>query len=503
MAGKYRVLRTTPNPISTQQNILVPGFGVVAGATFRWVLATTDGVSRDDYGMGMGAVSFAGTTKQWACSAFSKDAASTSKCTTIGTKVAAIQFSNDTGTGVSLTGVVSQVEEGIRITWSSIPSTAWVLEVTLYGGDTLQCEAGTKQDNSVVNTAHTNFLLDMTIAPEVVLFASIFGNDFSDTPVSDAHFSIGMGNDTIQQACYGLSDEDGNAGSNRHGMRIENTRVISIADYSSTAAPLVSSELTAVGVTGDPLGTFSVTKRDTGANTSYGYFAFSTDGAQASYIDVVRLDTNLLGDKNYTTPTLEPMLATVLSSNLTSIGGNNGNLAGGGFGVSSIDDKGLTEFSMVGGSQEVSPSNTFSRWESKWVKQRGNADTVSFTMDFSGFTPLGFDFEVINASGNDKYHIIMVLEVEPWGGIFWENICTEFDHSRTAQEISDSKDWVLDYFSSTEGQTQEAAGATRETVPDENDQQLADLIHEFALNIYSENWNNAWHTLWQIREWVA
>lgn len=502
MAGKYRVVHTFPNPISTQQNITVPGFGVVAGATFRWVLATTDGVSRDDYGMGMGAVSFAGSTKQWACSSFSEDAADPSKCSSMGTSVAAIQMSNDTGTGPALTGVVSQISDGIRITWDIIPPTAWRLEVTLYGGDTMQCEAGSGLDASVVDVPFRRHFSDMPVAPEVVLFASPHTNSFSPTPTVDAFFSMGMGNDILQQACYGYADEDGRAGANRHGMQLENTRVISIPNWAAAGAPLVSLELTLMGVDGVPRGFFETTKRTTGIATNLGWFAFSTGGVQSSLIDVVLLDTNAAGAKNYTTPAMNPMLAIIMSSNLMVLGGQNANLAGGGFTVSSIDDKNLAEGCYGGGSQEIDPSNTFSRFDSTLIEQRGNGDINTFTLSFDEFTGDGFDFTVGNTSGNDKYHIILTLEAEPWGGIYWENLCTEFHHARTAQEILDSKVWVLDYETSTEGQTQEGAGGDREIIPSDNEQELARLVHEFELNIYAENWAGSWHVLSQIKEWV-
>lgn len=507
MAGKYRTIHITSLPIGQIQLVTIPGFGPVAGATFKWVLATIAGTNSDDMGLGMGAVSFAGSGFQWACSSFSEDAVDPSSATKMGSVTAAIQLSNDDGTGAVLTGVVTQTTDGIKITWDTTPATAWHIEVTLYGGSTMQCEAGAIIDDaSLVDTPRSLTFDEMSIEPEVLLFASPGVHDFGTTPDPNAYLSLGMGNAALEQGCWGYSDQNGRGPANRHGHRLSNTRVLELPNWSAAGTPIVALELTDTGVNGTPKGTFEVFKRVAGLTFSWGYFAFSTGVGQSSKIEAVLLGTSSTGSKSYVGSGFEPMLAIVLHTNVVALGGNNGNNAGGGPGSGSVDNQALREGSYSAGSQESDPSNTYSVFDSTLALQRTNGGGAGYALSLIEFTQTGFDYNVDVASSADKYAIILTLEVEPWGGIFWENICTEFDHTRTAQEIIDSKIWASDFLTSVEGQVQEAVygSITSPTNPSPTAQDvlLSELVHEFNLNIAVENWAGAWHVMFQIIEWA-
>lgn len=498
MAGKYRVIHFQPSPLGTQQNIEIDGFGPVLGVRFKWVLATVDGTNRDNMGMGEGAVSFAGSGFQWACSSFSKDNADPSVATSMGSQVAAIQMSKDDGTGAVLTGTVTSISEGFRITWDVTPTTAWHVEATLYGGDTMQCEAGVATHSGAVDSTLTTTLSDMTIEPEVIHFASVHVNDFELPPDSAAFFAIGVGNDSLEQGGWGYADQNNRTGANRHGLRISSVRVIEHPNWVAAGTPLVSLELTATGVNGTPRGTFQVTKRDTGVEVVFGYFAFSTDGVQASKIQQVFVDANTSGAKSYTGSGFEPMLVSIYHTFMTALGGNNGVDAGGGAGVGSVDNQALEEGSYSAGSQEVDPSNTFSVFGSTLVLQRGNGGVAGWEASLIGFTTTGFDYNIDVTASADRQVIVLTLEVEPWGGIFWENICTEFDHTRTAQEITDAKVWATAWNTSTEGITQEDQRSLELLNP--NQQELYDLVHLFNDKVQDEDWLAARVAFFQIRD---
>lgn len=506
MAGKYRTHHFTSLNLGTIQEFDFPGFGDIAGITFKWSLATSPGTNRDDMGMGMGAVSFAGSGFQWACSSFSEDAVDPSQCSSLGTTAAAIQISDDTGTGVDITGVVTSTSTGFRITWSSTPTTNWHIEAKIFGGDTMQCEAGVNTDSGAVDNVLTTVLTDMTIEPEVVLFASAHGNAFSPTPTSDAFFSLGFGNSALEQGGWGYADEDGRAGSNRHGHRLSISRVLEVPNWAASGTPLVSLEFTDTGVNGTPRGTFETTKRGTGVTVVFGYFAFSTAGVQSSKIEAVLIDTNTSGDKSYTGAGFACATVTILHTNLPSLGGNNGNNAGGGPGSADIDDKTLSEGSYSAGSRESDPSNSYSLFSQTLVEQRANIGNPSYTLDFDAFTWDGFDYSVSDASSVDKYSIILSLEEEPWGLLFWENLCLENDHTRTVQEIADSKIWSALLATSIENQVHFAYfGGLIAPVsgpPSSTRTELALLGEDFDINIQDENWNGAWLAMSKIREWT-
>ncbi len=507
MAGKYRTVHVTTLNIGTIQDIEIPGFEDVAGATFKWVLSNLAGTNKDGMGAGMGAASFAGSGFQWACSSFSEDAADPSQCSSMGSVVAAIQISNATGTGTDLVGTVTKISTGIRITWDGVPTTAWHLEIKLFSGDTMQCEAGVLvDDNTVVNFANTTVLTEMTIEPEVLLFASPGGHDFSETPSADAFFAMGFGNSALEQGGWGYADEDGRTGANRHGHRLSATRVIEIPNWAASGVPLVSLELTNTSVVAGPLGAFQTTKRDTSMTFSWGWFAFSTDGVQSSKIEAVLVDTNTTGGKSYTGAGFPVGSCTVFSTNLPALGGNNGNNAGGGPCSSDIDDKTMSEGCYSAGSAESDPSNTYSLFGNTFVLQRTNLGNDSFEADFTAFTWDGFDFNVSDASPVDKYWIILCLEEEPWGRLYWENLCLENDHARTAGEITNGKDWAQETDRSAEAQEQPAFFGSSlipvEGTVSDQEIELGRLVHDFELNIAAENWNGAWHALWQIREWT-
>ncbi len=86
----------------------------------------------------------------------------------------------------------------------------------------------------------------------------------------------------------------------------------------------------------------------------------------------------------------------------------------------------------------------------------------------------------------------MQQPIGPWGGIFWENLCTEFDHSRTAQEITDGKVWCLEWEQSVEGVFILFGPSTALTAADVTSRQpLWDDAAAFADAVTAEDWATA------------
>lgn len=88
--------------------------------------------------------------------------------------------------------------------------------------------------------------------------------------------------------------------------------------------------------------------------------------------------------------------------------------------------------------------------------------------------------------------VLAPVAIGPWGGIFWENLCTEFDHTRTAQEITDGKDWATDWETCPSGVFQLYGPSTALTASDVTSRQpLWDDSHDFQTEVEAENWTNA------------
>lgn len=79
-----------------------------------------------------------------------------------------------------------------------------------------------------------------------------------------------------------------------------------------------------------------------------------------------------------------------------------------------------------------------------------------------------------------------------WGGIFWENLCTEFDHTRTAQEITDSALWCTDWRTTVAGVfLLEGPGYAYTPADVASRQPLWDDADDFAAAVLVENWSLA------------
>lgn len=94
----------------------------------------------------------------------------------------------------------------------------------------------------------------------------------------------------------------------------------------------------------------------------------------------------------------------------------------------------------------------------------------------------------LRTSNASKHQLI----IGGYGGIFWQNLCTEFDHTRTAQEISDGKIWSGVWDTSVEGVFQrafrsqaytKAVAVTRQSLWDDAD--------TFFENVADEDWTTA------------
>lgn len=416
---KIESLHAVTGDGDTSQDVTSTGFGTPAGATFFWTYGTADGTSAPDRHTGFGAVSFDGTDKQWACSAFTDDNAAQTQCTSMGSTTRAIQVSNAIGTGVLFDGTVAAITDGVRITWSGTPGTAFRMNVILYGGADCTCEAGTvTSDTTGIDGTLVTTMVDMAEEPEFLMFGSPGANAMSSTPTDDAIFSLGVANGptgSLGQGCWGFNDDDARNPGGRHGAQLSATRCLSIPSYTSTTE-LLGWELTATGVTGTPLGTFTLTRRTAASSNSFGWFAVATGGNNQRYSGCPFLNTDTSGNSTFSTPGFEPQFVMVLPSNLDSLGGNNGAQGGGGMGLSAIDATNNNEGCYAGTSEEVDSSNANSRFDTNFLVVPAHDDaSVSWEASFVSFGSTGFTYNVSNTTTNDKFCVVLCVEID--GGL--------------------------------------------------------------------------------------
>ena len=95
------------------------------------------------------------------------------------------------------------------------------------------------------------------------------------------------------------------------------------------------------------------------------------------------------------------------------------------------------------------------------------------------------------------------MSIGGYGGIFWENLCTEFDHSRTAQEITDGKNWATEWETCPAGVFQLYGPSTAKTAADVTSRQpLWDDAHDFQTQVEAEAWAAADTLRLSILAWV-
>lgn len=411
---KIRSTQEVVETTDTSQTIDISGFGTVKGVRFRWGQATADGTSAAHAVKGRGYASFEGTGFQWCATSLIVDNADPSRSLCAGNQAACIQFWDPTGTpSINLTGTVTRHTDGITITWSATPGTAFRMEVTLYGGADFMCEAGVEISNlSPIDVAHNVTAVDMTEEPEWVEFAHAWLNPLSTTTTADAFFSEGYGSGptaSITQASVGYNDDDGRGPASRHGVGAASDRVLVQPNYTA-AAERQSWELTALTTSGGK-GRFTLVKRTGSAASSYGWFMCSTGGNNANYVGLDTLDTTTSGDTDYTSPGFQPQWASFAQVGLTGAGFD---IAGGepdrGISASAIDATGADEGSYIGASDEVDPSAAYSRFDSDFIHMRTAGDAGDLHVaSFVSMLSTGFRFNVAT-TGTARAAAVLCVE---------------------------------------------------------------------------------------------
>ncbi len=205
--GSIAVTRVSINTTTGTQDIVVAGFGTPKLALFTLSHAITDGVVRDGINASFGA---ADGTNEWAVSCKAQHNVGNSN-TSRRSATDEIAFVVDGGSGHNPTVEInfdSFIANGVRINIGlNDGASAYLLTVTLFRGDDLAVEVGTKTLATDTNT--------VTVTPGFELNALITGSSitpvFGDTTTATAFLSMGFASydgDNINQTAFVYRSND-------------------------------------------------------------------------------------------------------------------------------------------------------------------------------------------------------------------------------------------------------------------------------------------------------
>lgn len=409
--GKYEVVHAQCTTIASTQDVTAAtGFGDVCCVMLYWAGATNTGTQKADAMLGCGATDF---TRSWSGLGFTEDAAAKTNCVQFGSTVSSIIFCDDTGTALTFGATISQITDGVRLDWKFNPTTSFKFSVIFFGGSSLHCEVGsTVDDNSLLDTSHIVTFSDMTVVPEVLLFYCNGKNAFDIFPTPDFEYSWGMAAvsaGVISEACFGFGDDDNRNAGGRHAAFTGNDYCMKVGAY---AGSRVGYQVSAVGVTGAPKGTFTLIKRDQSSTQSYGYVALSWEGLGNFHVAIPNLGVNSTGDTSppgVAEPGFRGQFFLGFGSDLQTNNANNSAALGGVAGVQIIDSVNNNPGAYQIGSDEVDPSDAFSLFDTRIVDMRDEVGAISYQSTWVEWTDTSWTINVTNNSANAKRWPVLTL----------------------------------------------------------------------------------------------
>lgn len=361
------------------QDFTFSGFGTPKAALFVTSYAVTNGASAQHMGLSYGAGT--ASDQQWAYHVNAEDSVGTTDVQARSSSALVITLTEPgNSTACAEANFNSFITDGVRIEWTTAPSSAFLVDVYLFGGTSLSAHADYfNVGNSNNNTVSVS---DPQFEPNV-LFTAIQDSALMEINPTNIRASYGLvhndGAGTVTQRAFGIRTDSGDAATNMRGRASESFGIVTVTgtggqDWGGTFEAFAASG-------------FDLTTTGAGNNSDLMYLAL---GGIAACTKVVTVDTptstgcatvNTFGFR----PQLTYQVATLMEAIDTAY---NGDARAGGWALGGFN-------SASGAMTSIADEEAAATTDSQTLSEN---KAVNLPLD-TGATGVEADFEETTASG--------------------------------------------------------------------------------------------------------
>ena len=411
MAVNYGFIQTTLNMSTGTQTLSDSNMSVTPKLAIMWLTeGSVAGTDVDDAVIGYGTAT---ATNSWAMSVTSQDNQASTSSTRVATEGICLQLLDGGSESTKLVDAIfdSFGTGSITIDHQIAPSTGYIVNVILIGGDDFTAQVGFI-DPTDTDSGTTD--ITTTFESEGGIFGYVERDDNS-SGAGHIRFSVGYMSyisSVITQRVVALRESTG-GGSGQPSMARRTDRV---ASYLSTTG----SEVAGFEVTGVTSTTVEITTHTSGAaSRDLFYILFNTNG-QGVWTGDINSPTST-GDNSVTGIGFKPALfMPILSTLYTSDVDANNNTAGGmclGVAVTDMADNDLEGSSRISLEDNANPTNTECSSESSIIRVTQGDGTDGIAASFTSFDSDGVTLNWGTVDGSNTWAGIgLALAEAPAGG---------------------------------------------------------------------------------------